>query len=460
MRAGDFFRAHRLEVFIFALALLARLVYFGISLESRGGDLVTTISGADCYYMLSENILHGNGYSCDSEPPYSLNAVRPPVYPFFIVLTRMLTGSYWGVILLQILIASLLPLIAMRIAFYLFGSRRISCATGVLLALEPFSILFAIFFYSETLFMFFFSLSLLSIFAYFKTGRVSLAALSAALLGISVLTKPTVQYVFVVIMISILLEARKHLTKKVLLTAAGYGVIFFLVVSPWLMRNYAAFGSFALSPQKEVNVYSILVPSVLAIANHTTFQIEYAKIVDSGALDPNFATFAGTKDYVKMAIPVFAAHPAAFVALNANTALNFFIHDGLYDVLKHIGLRPEQPLGKPALFIFLSDPGKIVSYVASVITKPALLILFGRILWTLITLAFFLGVWRYARNKPQVHGILATTIVLYFLLTTLVVGLGINARYRMPVNGIILAFASYEAFAISAWLREKLKKNV
>ncbi len=460
MRVRDFFRTNRVYVAVFVLAVVVRLAYFGLSYESRGRDLPLTISGADCYYALSENIIHGNGYSCDTEPPYMLYAVRPPVYPYFIAWTNMLTGGYWGVLMLQILIGSLLPIIAMRIVRYIFEDKRVSYIAGAVLALEPFSILFSIFFYSETLFMFFFSLSILSLFAYFKTRQTKLAALSAILLGVSVLTKPTVQYMFIVAMICILVEARKHISKKVLMTAVGYGALFFLVITPWLARNYAEFGAFSLSPQKEVNIYSILVPSVLAIANNTNFQVEFKKILDSGALEPNSATFDGTEDYVKMAIPVFLAHPVAFVALNANTALNFFIHDGMYDVLKHVGIRPEQMFGKPVLFVLLTDPGRLLAYIAGVITEPIILILVGRVAWILVTLAFLLGLWRYVRRGPRVYGIFAAVVVVYFLLTTLVVGLGVNARYRMPANAIIIAFAAYETLALSEIIRRKLKKHV
>lgn len=460
MRVIQFLKAHKVEVAIFLIAVFVRFAYFGASYESRGHDLMLTISGADCYYSLSENILHGNGYSCDTEPPYSLNAVRPPVYPYFIALTNQLTGGYWGVLIVQILIGSMLPLIAMRIARYIFADKRISYAAGFILALEPFSILFSIFFYSETLFMLFFLSSVLALFAYFHTRHPKFAALSATLLGMSVLTKPTVQYMFIVAVLFILIEARKHLSKKVLLTAAGYAALFFLVITPWLVRNYAEFGAFSLSPQKEVNIYSVMVPSVLAIVNNTNFQVEFKKILESGALDPNSATFGGTKDYVKMAVPVFLAHPVAFTLLNANTALNFFIHDGMYDVLKHVGIRPQEMFGRPVLFVLLTDPGRLFAYIADVAAKPIILILVGRVLWILVTVAFVLGVWRYLRREPRIYGILAMVVVCYFLLTTLVVGLGVNARYRMPVNAIIVAFAAYEIFALTDLVRKKIKKHV
>lgn len=451
-----FLKKYKWFLFIFLLALVCRLAYFGLSFESRGGDLMATISGADCYYALSENILHGNIYSCDTEPPYTLNAVRPPVYPYFLAFTYTLFGSYWGVLLVQILIGSLLPLIGMALASYLFKDVRIVRAVGVVLAIEPFSILFSIFFYSETVFMFFFLLSLLFLFRYFSLHRLGDVGVSAALLGASVLTKPTIQYFYLIVLAALFVEARKRLTHKTWIAAGTFLAIFLLAVTPWLWRNYQAFGSFSISPQKEVNIYSIMVPSVLAVANNTNFQVEFKKILEAGALDPNSATFEGTEDYVAMAIPVFLAHPVSFVIVCANTTLNFFIHDGMYDVLKHVGYRPDQFFGKPALFVLLTDPAKFISFVGHFLMTPIVLILVGRILWIIITILFVIGVIKYLLRSPKVYGTLAIIAVLYFLLTTLVVGLGVNARYRLPVNAFVVAFAASEALVVATFIRKKI----
>ena len=73
----NFLRAHKVEIFIFLIAVIARVFYFGISLNYQG-DLTKTMWAADGYYEVSRNIIEGHGYSADSAPPYTPYSFRPP----------------------------------------------------------------------------------------------------------------------------------------------------------------------------------------------------------------------------------------------------------------------------------------------------------------------------------------------------------------------------------------------
>ena len=74
----------------------------------------------------------------------------------------------------------------------------------------------------------------------------------------------------------------------------------------------------------------------------------------------------------------------------------------------------------------------------------------------LVTVAFFMGVWRYARHERQnIYALVAVSVVAYLMLTTLAIGFTTNYRYRMPVNAIIFAFAAYEAVMLASWFRKE-----
>lgn len=134
------------------LAFAVRIIYLVFALGAHEGKLHETISGADCYFVISENILQGNGYSCKTEPPYTLNSIRPPVQPYFLVALYTIAGTYWFALLVQIALSSIVPLIGMYIARYLTPNPNVIVGVGLLLALEPSGILFSMLFYGETLF--------------------------------------------------------------------------------------------------------------------------------------------------------------------------------------------------------------------------------------------------------------------------------------------------------------------
>lgn len=449
-----FLKTYRAELLIFALALAVRAIYFGMSLDAAGGHLRPAIEGADYFYVIAENLMGGNGYSAATEPPYTLNSVRPPVMPYFLVAAHTLLGGWGGALALLIAMGSLVPLLGMALARHVVPGRKAVLAVGVFLALEPFGVLFSTVFYSETLFMLFFLSSMLYLFRYFDTLRWYDLLVSSSLLGIATLTKPVVQYLPVFIMALILWQLRRTLSWKAAARAAGYGAVFLLIILPWAYRNHAEFGAWGISSQSTVNLYSVLVPSVLSVENGTTWGEEFEKLLAEDAKDPNRSSVAEGDYYVSRALPILIAHPIPLILVSANTSLNFFIHDGVYDVLRHLKIKPAEGLGGPALFLFLKDPIKGFAAIVHFAQSPFVLVLLGRLFWVALTLAFFWGGWRVLLTG-NAQGLAMLVVVLYFMLTTLVVGLAVNARYRLPVNAFIVTVALYGALPIARRLRNR-----
>lgn len=84
-----------------------------------------------------------------SSDPAALQAIRPPVYPAFL----RVTGGGPGSLMAQACIGGLTAALAAWLAGR-FGGRRGALGAGLLVALDPVSILYASFFLSETLFAF------------------------------------------------------------------------------------------------------------------------------------------------------------------------------------------------------------------------------------------------------------------------------------------------------------------
>ena len=455
----DFIRNHKIEIGIFILALVVRCLYVGFSIQAHQGNVIDTIKGSDGYYAISQNLLQGNGFSGDSAPPYTLNSFRPPLQPYFLAATAFLFGSYWAPLILLILIGSIVPLLTMRVVGYLFESRTIRIATGVILALEPISVFFSTVFYSETLFMPFFLLSVLYAYTYIQDEVWYHGLFSAAFLGIATLVKTVTEYLPLVFVALFLFHFRKQLTRKRVIAALSYLAVFLITISPWLYRNYHEFHTIGVTSEEGVTLYAVLIPSVLALENGTTYQEEYKARMTEGVKGPNEATVDLNAQYVHNAIPVLLAHPVGLALLSGNTLFSFFTNDGMRDFLEHLGVTFDKTLGrKPALFLLLSDPKALFDIIGYYAMKPAILILIVRTIWFITTILFFAGAVRAVRRYGfTLYSSIAFGAVFYFALITLTVGLGVNARYRLPVEAFIIPFALYELLYLkSRFSRKKL----
>lgn len=440
----SFIRAHKIELGIFFLALIVRLCYFGLAFQAHDGNLIETSKGADSYFNISQNILQGHGFSSDSMAPFSANSFRVPLQPYFLAWSAGLGGSYWLPLILTLLISCLLPLLAMRLARRLSSSNVIIRGTGIFLALEPVAILHSILFYSEPLFMLFLFLSLYYLFDYFEYKKVIPLMLSSALLGLATLTRPTTEYLPILIAVIILWEARAHLTKKVWMWTAAYLLVFCIVLTPWLYRNKVEVGVFALTPQTGVNLYANLLPSVLSIENGTSYDTEYTKLQEQGVSGPNKTSITEAQGYTDRVIPLLLAHPVALALTAGTVELSFFTHDGVLNVLRLLKIRPDIPLGTPALFLLLHDPAKLLWFMGYYLRSPIALVLLMRAVWVVVTLCFCIGVVRFLRKEGVTPSALTMlTIIAYMALTTIIVGLTVNARYRLPVEAFIIPFALY-----------------
>lgn len=417
------------------------------------------VAGADCYYSIADNLVQGNGYTCERSEPYTLNSMRPPLQPYFVAGLHLLTGSFWGPTLVQILLGSIVPLLGMALARYVAGSGKVVLGTGVLLALEPYSILFSTFFYSETLFTVLLLSSILALFRYIERPSALALGLSGLFLGLATLTKPTAEYVGVIYLAVLGWHYRRALWAH-LPRMALFVCIFVLTLLPWVYRNHTLFGVAGVSPQLGEQLNAVLVPSVLSFERGTTFDEEFSAMLERGGADPNKATIADSGKYLAQAVPILLDHPRGLVLVSANTALNFFIHDGMIEVLRHIDMFPKERLGQPALFLLLSDPAGFVTTVTTFVKTPAVLVLIGRLIWIVITASMLYGLWRLLRQGPSPYALALGGIISYFMLTTLVIGLAVAARYRLPVNALIIPLALYGAACVMPRLRSFVARYI
>jgi len=117
-----------------------------------------------------------------------------------------------------------------------------------------------------------------------------------------------------------------------------------------------------------------------------------------------------------------------------------------------VGVTPESYLGKPAYLILLESPLEFARILWTYLHTSMSLVFFARLFWVAVMVFFFVGlyfIWRRRLISPEL--LFSVIIVFYFMATTMVNGLSVNARFRMPVEPIIFAVSS--AGLYFAWNR-------
>jgi 4-amino-4-deoxy-L-arabinose transferase-like glycosyltransferase len=433
-----FITEHKLEFAVFSLAVVARLVFFFVCLYANGGDLLTTIRGQDGYFQLSKNLFEGNGFSINSALPFLPYSYGVPGYPYFLFGLLWLTGSYAVTIAVQILLGALIPILGMYLTRRILPSlTRAPLVVGLLLALAPYQILFSFIFYTETLFTVIFGIFLILFLKFLKTPSTQLIIFSGFFLGVATLIKPTVEYLPIVAIAFVLWRFRDSLRKEMFIKLGIFSLVFLMVLSPWLYRNYTTFGVVNLSSQMPFNLYGTLLPSVLALANHSSFNAEQAKL--PVFLDSDLSSLSSLSE---KALTEIVRHPVALIELSALNSFTFFTHDGMLTFLQAVGVSPSNYLQKPALLLLVSAPWQFIQTIWTYMHTNMALIFVVRIFWIAVTICFAIGLYKLFRARlfsPEL--LFSVIIVFYFMLTTMVNGLSVNARFRMPVEPIILAVA-------------------
>lgn len=433
-----FSKKYKIEIAIFLLAVLVRLAFFFVCLSANGGNVITTVHGHDWYFEISRNLILGNGFSAQTFPPFTPYSYGVPGYPYFLYFLLLLTGSYGAVAMIQLLLSAGIPLLGMSLARIITPPahefKRVPLAVGVLLALAPYQILQSFIFFTETVFTVLLSLFLIVFFKFLKEPSTRNIVFVGLLLGLATLVKPTVQYVPVLVIAFVLWRFRGELQKKLFVQLGYFILIFFLILSPWVYRNYRTFHVVNLSAQISFNLYVTLLPSVLAIENHSSFQEEQGKL---SPLTPDSYFSVG-----KIATTQILHHPTALIKLAALSAFTFFTHDGMLTFMESAGISPSALLGQPAILLALRTPLEFIKTTGGYMHTSMGVVLFARLFWIAVTFCFGFGLYRLFRRRLFSPPLLfAVVLVFYFMLTTMINGLSVNVRFRMPVESIIFTVA-------------------
>ncbi len=466
--AGDFGAAPPREkrppwalLLIVLLSLTARCLYY----RTAPPEAPLTSIDARGYDMLASNLLDGHGFSMKGEAPYLPETVRTPLYPAFVASTYFIIGRHpEAVIFAQILLDGLTVLLLYHLTRMLAG-RRAGLAAALLYALTPGQWRFTTELMTEMLLVFLLTLTLCLFVRYLRRPRRWLAVLLGLVMGLSILCKPNVQYLPLILVVGLAIHFRRQPRRLAESVAIVLGVTM-LVLAPWLVRNHRHFGRWFLSTAFDVNLGRVSAVATLAsvrgqsIAPWTEqWEAIYGEILEETARrygwppDPFPRDSAQVQDqrYREVAAvsrDIIRAHPVHFVSSHLSAVARSLIpseHRFWYEHLT--GVRWEElglaggVTGGAGTAIARGHLGTGLRILwQERVAKPPLL---ASVLWAGWLLAYglsfvLLGLGLYRlRHRPAVAFVFAATL----LYVVAIPGPISHVRFRVPVMPLILALA-------------------
>jgi hypothetical protein len=234
--------------FVFILSFILRVIFFQVFLVKNNGFFVCSDSSQ--YNNVALKIAQGKGIVDQDEKPTTF---RVPGYSLFLAFFYKLFKNYSrAVLLIQIFLSSFIPVLLFLLSLVFFPKNVVLAKlSSIFMALNIGSILHSGLIMSDSLFLFFFIIFLISFFYGFncffiqkrKNNIVPIKQYSFAglILGILSLIRPVGQFLIIVSLILIFFS-NQILKNKIKLSLIFFAMWFF-VVGGWLFRNYILTGN-------------------------------------------------------------------------------------------------------------------------------------------------------------------------------------------------------------------------
>jgi 4-amino-4-deoxy-L-arabinose transferase-like glycosyltransferase len=409
---------------------------------------------SDGYHKLAVNLLQSGCFGAPVEHGGWMPEIRrTPGYPAFVAACYAVFGQVpTRTILVQVLISTLTVALAYRLG-RLWGDTRTGLLVAVLVSIEVGSIIYASQLMTEALFGCLFLGGVVVWSMMIRNERWQYGLLSGLLLGLGALVRPVLLYFGAWAGVLTLLSYPRGVTKR-WRAALSVVLIFAVVVTPWMLRNYAITGQAELSSIQARNLIFYNVVQLRAFQQDISYKEARASVEaeiqreTAGTLQQHPAEL--TAYYQQKAVSEIRAHWAEYTLVHLKGSLLFFVIPTAGTVARALGWVRTTRTG---LLTNLMNRGLLGTWQAfrdfheqASRTGSDDLWFFGTMGYELLFLFIVnLGaVWggiRCARAGRWRVLLLAVSVVGYFALVTGPVAY--DARYRIPIVPFLaLLFAS------------------
>lgn len=422
-----------LSIFIISI----HLVYFLVALYFNG---IYTVDSPGYLFQAQNLLKYHSLYAGDLMLPIQNDyfALRPPFYAFFIIVCKSIYHSDYSVLFIQNIIAIILILNVLKIASELgVKSKILNFVLPICLVFYPAHFVYANTIMSDTIFEVMVFLLFKTTYSFYQNPTLKKALSIGLIIAVALITKP----------VSILIGL---LVCGVMLFIKNYNKIYiaYLLVFPamaYLSLSFAVqqeTGYFQFTSMKSFAAVRCLVKYSAANA----YGPDYADSIASAIVSQSEqqATLAQRYQYIDSSCNHFLAnHKMAFLKVYVKGCLTFMFDPGRYDLYKLFNANNDNALG---MYQTLQQYGiKTTLQFLLGINFWGLLALAILICWNILVVIVFI-LFLLKTHSPTFLKLLIALFVMYFLLTTGVLGV---SRYRIHIYPILL-------MAILLWANQSI----
>jgi glycosyltransferase involved in cell wall biosynthesis len=440
------------------VALLVRLLVLFGTYQASGYNYENFLNHIkmDGYYEIAVNVIEHKSFSRNGQILLQPDSLRTPGYPGFIVPFLFIFHSVWPLVLFQIMIGSTLPLLGKKLALQFHFSDVTTTIIVWLLVFEPMGILLSTKILTETLFTFFLLAAISTAISFIVRVRENYpniqlfipVMLSAVCFAFSALIRPTTLYIpplFVILWLLIRFLKRQDVRLRVIVIGV---LVWAACITPWMVRNRIVFGVLGFSSIQQQVLFSYLVPSIFSVELHQSFGVAQAAWFKANGFDLYPEIFLDKAAWFQgKALTVIGNHIPGFIKVSGVSIFTFLTHDGLLDLWSSVGWGDS---------VLTAAQVRNVSFGSFLLGVMLLM----RIVWGSLSLLVFVG-FALKLSRRQVSGEwwVVYLLIVYFALTTVSNGLGVNARFRTPINALIF-IAALDGVGMLHSSKKRLEKSV
>ncbi len=450
----SFFKRYKKETTIVVLAIFVQLIahFFFLTYFSSPDEFVVMTGDASAYRTATLNIIEHGVFSLSPVEPFVPDSFRSPGYSFFLLPLIHLTGDWQIVLLIQLILYSFIPLLLYLLTKNI--NEKVAYISSIIFVFEPTRLFLSSSLLTDSLFTLLFFLFLLFLLKIPENTGKKMAVLSGFFLGLATLVRPIAMFLplFATIFLLVVLGFKEY--KRVIISSLIIILTFLAVISPWLIRNKRLFDSATLSSVGSYNLIYYNIPEFLRYRDgeikdqrllglhEDNKDLEFLEVLSLSRSDVH-ATLAKT---------ILLEDFWGYAKFHLIKTVPFFVTDGLREITRTLGVEDTKPINFSTL-ITKGNFSEIKNYLTSGSAGP-LLFLVGFAFWSIVTLlglvvilllGKFKGVYRY-----QI--ILLGATIFYFAFLT---GPVSNARYRLPVSGLMIFMAVLAIHSFKKYVLEK-----
>ena len=402
---------------------------------------------------------------------------HPPFYYTFTSIILLIFSSQWFIYITQIMLALLAVWLSYKIA-RLFFNEKIAVTSAFLVGIEPYFAWHNFLLVSENLFTPLLLAGIYYLFIFVKNNARRDFYFSALFFGLATLVRPNTLVLAPVLSVFLLIifllkkpigqeKILSFSAKNFLAVLVVFNLIFFAILSPWMIRNKIVYGEFTLANVLSENMFFYNLPPLISMQKNISYENAYRQIVDEAKkhlkepIDSqgncklySKEEFSARQDYYSKASKNYILSSLKdYVKMHLVKTVPFFFQSGYFEMWSAYSGEYSKP--DITALVLKKDLSGVKKFFKEVNAKLVFYIL-GAALWGIASVAaFFAVIYSYFKDRERFFFFLISLAII--LLNALLISPFVLARYRLPIN--ILFFIPL-VYAASKIARFKFKSKI